>query len=228
MIAPRPSATADCFITLLLERVLQLVRVGILPIRTTLPVLNVPPPASSASASPPFARAAFPQPQPLNTTITALATVHALLEPSQTGSTVLSAIAPLSSALPAALLHPTAPPAPLATFRSLYLAPALPLARPQAPIQSVTRSTKFAFPPVLITWCWSTWEAASIHASTAPIALTSSPPLHLASHPVPIITMRTAPSGSAHSAMPAASPATAGMLKTAPPARLLPLSAIFC
>ena len=71
MIAPRPSALVDCFITLLLEHVFQLVQADISQIPTTLPVINVPPLVSSASASLPFALAAFPQSQLLSTTITA-------------------------------------------------------------------------------------------------------------------------------------------------------------
>lgn len=134
MIAPRPYALAACFITLLLEHVSRLVRVDTSRILTTLPAINVPPLASSVSASLPFALVAFLQSQPRSTTITALVTVHALLVLLQTGSTVPYAIVPPISARLAAFLHLIAPLAQLVTSPNLYSAPVLPVAQQPAHI----------------------------------------------------------------------------------------------
>lgn len=215
-IAQRQSALADCFTALLLEHVFLLVRAAILRILTTLLAINVPPLASSVSVSLPFVLVAFPQSQLRSTTITAPATVHALLVLLQAGSTVPYAIVPLFSVLLAVFQLLAVPLAQLVTFPNLYLAPVLLVAQPLAHIQSVTKSTRFVFPLVQITWYLSTSETASILASTVPIALINSPPLHLVSPPVPIISMLIALSGSALNVMPVASPATADTQKIAP------------
>lgn len=212
----RQSALADCFTTLLLEHVFLLVRAAILRILTTLLAINVPHLVSSVSASLPFALVAFPQSQLHSTTITAPATVHALLVLLQADSTVPYAIVPLFSAPLAVFQLLTVPLVQLVIFRNLYLAPVLLVAQLLAHIQSVIKSTRSVFPLVQITWYLSTSETTSIRVSTAPIALINSPPLHLVSPPAPIISMLTALSGSALNVMPVALPVTADTQKIAP------------
>lgn len=92
----------------------------------------------------------------------------------------------------------------------------------------MTRSTRSACLLVQITWCLSTSETTSTRVNTAPTALINSPPLHLVSPHVPIITMPIAPSGSARNAMQVATPATVDTLKTAHHALQLPPSATYC
>lgn len=206
----------------------QLVPAATSQMLTTPPAINAPPLVSSVLASLPFALVAFLQSQLLSTTITARVTVPALLVPTQTGSTVPYAIVPHTSARPAVYLPRIAPPAQLATFHNLALAPALLVAQPLAHIQLVTRSIVFAFLPVQITWCLSTSVTTSIRVNTALTTLINSPPLHLVSPPVPIITMPIALSGSVPSAMPAATHVTADTQKIVPHALQPPPSVICC